>query len=134
MAKELDADLVLLVETANPPVAKILDFNKFLYEEKKKEAAIRSKSKKSEVKQLNLSLSIGEGDIKQRMSRAKEFLAENNKVKFVMKLKRRELNNLAFALDRFNRIIALATEFGSMEENPKEIGGVISVTFTKKSK
>jgi len=68
------------------------------------------------------------------MSRAKEFLAENNKVKFVMKLKRREQNNLSFAIDRFNRIVSLATEFGSMEEDPKEIGGVISVTFTKKSK
>lgn len=132
-AREADSDLVLLVETANPPVAKILDFNKFLYEEKKKEAAIKSKSKKSEVKQLNLSLSIGEGDIRQRMTRAKEFLSENNKVKFVMKLKRREINNMAFALNRFNKIISEAMEFGTMEDEPKEMAGVISVTFVKKT-
>jgi hypothetical protein len=51
----------------------------------------------------------------------------------VIKLKRSEMNNMSFALNRFNKIISEAMEFGAMEDEPKEMAGVISVTFVKKT-
>lgn len=131
-AEEEGLDLVLLVETANPPVAKILDFNKFLYEERKKESAAKAKSKKSEVKQLNLSFGIGEGDIQQRVNRAKEFLADNNKVKFVLKLKGRQINNQDFAMVKINRVIKDLEEVGRVEDSPKLLNNSLVVTIIKK--
>jgi len=122
----------LLVETATPPVAKILDFNKFLYEERKKESAAKAKSKKSEVKQLNLSFGIGEGDIQQRVNRAKEFLAENHRVKFVLKLKGRQMNNQDFAMAKLNRVIKDLEEVGRTEDTPKLLNNSLVVTIIRK--
>jgi translation initiation factor IF-3 len=121
-----------LIESANPPVAKILDFNKFLYDERKKESAAKAKSKKSEVKQLNLSFGIGEGDIQQRVNRAKEFLAENNKVKFVLRLKGRQINNQDFAMVKINRVIKDLEEVGKVEDRPKLLNNSLVVTIIKK--
>jgi translation initiation factor IF-3 len=131
-AEEYELDLVLLVETATPPVAKIIDFNKFLYEERKKESAAKARSKKSEVKQLNLSIGIGEGDIQQRIVRAKEFLADNNKVKFVLKLKGRQLSNPELGFAKINRVIKDLEEVGKPESEAKIINNLLTVTIIKK--
>lgn len=128
----MELDLVLLVETATPPVAKIIDFNKFLYEERKKESASKAKSKKSEVKQLNLSIGIGEGDIQQRITRAKEFLADNNKVKFVLKLRGRQLSNPELGFAKINRVIKDLEEVGKPESEAKIINNLLTVTIIKK--
>lgn len=132
MAQDQELDLVLFVETANPPVAKIVDFNKFLYEERKKESASKAKSKKSEVKQLNLSVVIGEGDIIQRINRAREFLADNNKVKFVLKLKGRQILNSDMAFSKVNRVINDLSDIAKVETEPKLIGNIIVATLIKK--
>ncbi len=124
--------MVLLVETANPPVAKIIDFNKFLYEERKKESASKAKSKRSEVKQLNLSIGIGEGDIVQRVNRAKEFLADNNKVKFVLKLRGRQLANPELGFAKINRVIKDLEEVGRPESEPKITHNLLIVTIITK--
>ena len=131
-AEEYELDLVLLVETATPPVAKIIDFNKFLYEERKKESAAKARSKKSEVKQLNLSIGIGEGDIQQRIVRAKEFLADNNKVKFVLKLRGRQLSNPDLGFAKINRVIKDLEEVGKPESEAKIINNLLTVTIIKK--
>lgn len=125
-------DLVLFVETAKPPVAKIVDFNKFLYEERKKESAAKAKSKKSEVKQLNLSVAIGEGDIIQRINRAREFLLDNNKVKFVLKLRGRQVLNTDFAFSKVNRVVSELSDIAKPESDAKLMGNLIVVTLIKK--
>lgn len=132
MAQDQELDLVLFVETATPPVAKIVDFNKFLYEERKKESASKAKSKKSEVKQLNLSVAIGEGDIIQRVNRAREFLLDNNKVKFVLKLKGRQVLNSDIAFAKVNRVVNDLSDISKAESEPKLIGNLIVVTLIKK--
>ena len=80
-AKEEELDLVLIVPNANPPVAKIVDFKKFLYEERKKASTARAKSKKADIKEFWLSPSTGEGDIQRFIKRAREFILDGNKVK-----------------------------------------------------
>lgn len=103
-----------------------------MYEERKKESASKAKSKKSEVKQLNLSIGIGEGDIVQRVNRAKEFLADNNKVKFVLKLKGRQLANPELGFAKINRVVKDLEEVGRPESEPKIINNLLTVTIIKK--
>lgn len=132
MAYEAEKDLVLIAEEANPPVAKILDFNKFLYDERKKESAAKAKSKKSEIKELRLSSTIGEGDLMQRVNRAKEFLADNNRVKFNLKLRGREFINPKLAFEKVNRVLSELSEVGKPEDEPKIINKSIIVVVLKK--
>ncbi len=124
--------MVLIAEEAKPPVAKILDFNKFLYEERKKESAAKAKSKKSELKELRLSSTIGEGDLMQRVNRAKEFLSENNRVKFNLKLRGREFMNPKLAFEKVNRVLSELSEVGRAEEEPKVVNKSIIVVVLKK--
>ena len=89
-AKEEELDLVLIVPNANPPVAKIVDFKKFLYEERKKASTARAKSKKADIKEFWLSPSTGEGDIQRFIKRAREFILDGNKVKITVKMRGRK--------------------------------------------
>lgn len=131
-AQEFEKDLVLINADANPPIAKILDFKKFLYDEKKKESSIKAKSKKSEVKGLRLTSSIGEADLMQRINRAKEFLAENHRVKFELKFKRYEKHNPTFAFGVMSKVINLLSDVGKIEDEPKITGNTIILVVLKK--
>ncbi len=99
-ALELDMDLVLIVETANPPVAKILEFHKFMYEERKKLSAAKAKSKKSELKEFRFGPTIGSGDLEKKMERARGFLKEGNRVKVTVKMKGRENSLLSWMISQ----------------------------------
>jgi len=131
-SQEFEKDLVLINADANPPIAKILDFKKFLYDEKKKESSIKAKSKKSEVKSLRLTSNIGEADLMQRINRAKEFLGDNHRVKFELKFKRYEKNNPTIAFGVMNRVINLLSEVGRAEDEPKIMGNTMILVVLKK--
>lgn len=100
LAEESELDLVEIAPTAKPPVAKILDFRKFLYEENKKEQAAKRNAKEVELKEIWLSPRIGEHDLNTRLRRMEEFLEDGNKVQFRVKFRGREMANtqLGFTL------------------------------------
>lgn len=131
-AREKDLDLVLIAEKANPPVAKILDFKKFLYEEKKKASEAKAGSKKSELKELRLSPSIGEGDLENRIERAKEFLENNNQVRITLRMRGREALHPEIAMEKVETVIKALDEIARTESDPKRQGNQITVTFVKK--
>lgn len=90
-AKELDLDLVEIAEKANPPVAKLIDYEKFRYQEEKKEQQARKNMREVELKEIWLSPRIAEHDLETRLKKANEFLAKGNKVKLNVKFKGREM-------------------------------------------
>lgn len=92
-AKEAELDLIEVAANADPPVARIIDFQKFRYQEGKKERAAK-KSSGSELKELWLSPRIAEHDLLVRLKRAEEFLKDGNKVKLTVKFKGREMAHL----------------------------------------
>ncbi len=132
LAKKENLDLVVIVETANPPVAKILDLNKFLYEEKKKSSASKAKSKKSELKEFRFGPNIGQGDLDNRIERAAEFLRENNRVQFTIQLKGREQAHPQVAYNKLEEVEKALKDIGRMESEPKKMGNKIMVTFVRK--
>ena len=130
-AQELEMDLVVIADKANPPVAKILDFNKYLYEERKRTSALKAKSKKSELKEFVFGPTIDSGDLNTRIERAKEFIADGNRVKITVKFKGREVEHPEVGFDRIKRITEELREVAKVESNPRLSGHLLSVTYIK---
>src|SRR5580698_4140894 len=91
MAFEQGLDLVEISPTADPPVCKIIDYNKFLYEKKRKEKEMKAKSKASEVKEIRFTPNTDDHDFDFKAKHAEKFLKEGNKVKAYVQFKGRAI-------------------------------------------
>ena len=91
MAQEQALDLVEISPNADPPVCKIIDYNKFLYEKKKKEKEMKAKSKASEVKEIRFTPNTDDHDFDFKAKHAEKFLKEGNKVKAYVQFKGRAI-------------------------------------------
>jgi translation initiation factor IF-3 len=131
LAQEKDLDLVVIAEKANPPVAKILDFNKYLYDERKKQSAIKAKAKKAELKELVFGPTIDEGDLNVRISRSRHFLEEGNRVRITIRMRGRENEHPEIALEKLKKIAAGLQDLAKPEDEPKRTGNIISVTYVR---
>jgi len=105
LAKDKELDLVLIAPNANPPVARIVDFNKFLYQKEKKEKEAKKGVKKGVVKDIKLSLFIGPADLERLINKGKEFLEEGRQLRLSLNLKGREITKQNMAFDLINRFI-----------------------------
>ncbi|MGC8764740.1 MAG: translation initiation factor IF-3 [Brevinematia bacterium] len=99
-AKELEVDLVEVSPNADPPVCRLIDYGKFLYQKEKKAKEARKKQKIVEVKELKLRPWIDNHDFSYRLTQMKDFLARGDKVKITIRFRGRELAhaNLGFEL------------------------------------
>ena len=91
MAQDQQLDLVEISPNADPPVCKIIDYNKFLYEKKKKEKEMKAKSKASEVKEIRFTPNTDDHDFDFKAKHAEKFLKEGNKVKAYVQFKGRAI-------------------------------------------
>lgn len=91
MADEAGVDLVEIAPLAKPPVVKIIDYQKFLYQLKKKKQEEKKGAKASETKEIRMGPFIGEHDLDIKLKKVKEFLTEGNKVKFAIRFKGRQM-------------------------------------------
>lgn len=103
LAQKRGLDLVEISPLEKPPVAKIVDFSKFLYEQKKKEK--QKKGKKQEIKVVRLSLRVGKHDLEIKRNQILKFLEKKQKVKIEMILKGREKTHLDLASKIFDDFI-----------------------------
>lgn len=90
IAEEKDKDLVMISPAANPPVCKVMDYGKFLYEQTKKEKEAKKKQKVVNIKEIRLSPSIEDHDITIKANNAKKFLLDEDKVKVTVRFRGRE--------------------------------------------
>ena len=133
IAQSQDLDLVEISPGANPPVCKIIDYNKFLYDEKKKKKEMKAKAKTSEVKEIRFTPNTDDHDFEFKVKHAEKFLTDGDKVKAHVQFKGRaimfkergELLLLKFA-DRLK-------DFGALEGMPKMEGKRMLVMFTPKA-
>ncbi|MCL4364158.1 translation initiation factor IF-3 [Patescibacteria group bacterium] len=130
-AQELGLDLVLIAPKAQPPVAKIIDFKKFLYQEEKKAKEAKKGIKKSTTKDVTLGLFIAEGDLTRLENKAKEFLAEGHQVRINLTLRGREMGKKPMAFDLVNKFIVSLGDV-NVSKPPKIEGRVIRSVVAKK--
>ncbi len=121
-AKELDLDLVLIAEKADPPVCKITDLNKHLYSLKQKEKLAKKKQRESivELKEVRMGLNIETHDLETKANMARKFLDKNNKVTVTVVLRGRERGRQDLArelLNTFANILDIEYEQISTQNN-----------------
>lgn len=104
-AKELNIDVVEIAPNAAPPVAKLIDFKKFKYQEAKRERESKKSQKNVGVKEVRLRPFIGQHDFDTRVEQAREFLADGNQIKINVFFKGREITRKEFGFDVMKRFI-----------------------------
>lgn len=129
-ANELGLDLVLIAPDAKPPVAKIMDYGKFKYQEEKKLKEQRKNQTKIDVKEIKLSVKIAENDINYKVKHAREFLAEGKHVKFRVFLKGREMAHPQAAKEVLLRVWPMIEDVGVMEKEPSFEGRYYNMYIT----
>lgn len=134
LAKEQELDLVEISPTADPPVCRIVDYNKFLYEKKKKEKEIKAKAAKSELKEIRFGPNTDDHDFEFKTRHAIKFLEEGNKVKAYVQFRGR-----AIVFQERGELILLKfaerlKEVGSLEHMPKLEGKRMHAIFIPKGK
>lgn len=90
LAEEKELDLVMIAPTANPPVCRIMDYGKFLYEQSKKDKEAKKRQKVVDIKEVRLSPTIEEHDITIKANNARRFLQDSDKVKVTVRFRGRE--------------------------------------------
>jgi translation initiation factor IF-3 len=128
IAREGGLDLVLVAENAKPPVAKIMDYGKFKYQEEKKKKEARKKQKTITVKELKLSVKIADNDINFKVKHAREFLEKGNHVRFRVFLKGREMGNPEAAKDVLIKVWGMIEDVATLEKNPHLEGRYYNMT------
>lgn len=126
-ARELGLDLVEIAPMAKPPVAKIIEFQKFKYEEGKKEQAAKKHAKEVELKEIWLTPRIAEHDLQTRLRRVEEFIGENNKVMFRVKFKGREMAHVDIGFTLLKRVMEILGDKVGVERDAKLEGRSITL-------
>lgn len=131
-AKDAEYDLIEIAGKANPPVVKIGDIGQYLYQQQKKERKQKSGSKQTEVKMLRFGFRTDQHDLDRLVGRSKEFLAERHLVKFVVRLRGRELSNKSFAGDKLKGVIAALKDVAEVETDMRMQGNNFVVVLRAK--
>ena len=120
-AHDAGLDLIEISPNANPPVAKIMDFGKFQYEENKKEKNAKSKSHQVEVKSIQVRIGTGENDLALKAKKASEWLEEGHRIRLELFLPgRAKYLDPKFLEERLARILVLLTVKHKLAEKPQK--------------
>lgn len=112
IAESRGLDLVVITESANPPVAKILDANKYFYQQKRreKEVAKRQRESRVEVKEIQFRPGIGDHDFETKLKNIEKFLSKGNKVKLMVRFRGRENANKQLGFEILDRVVQTLEE------------------------
>jgi translation initiation factor IF-3 len=133
-ADELGLDLVEISPTAKPPVCKIIDYNKFLYNKKKKEKEIKAKTQKTVIKEIRFGPNTDDHDFEFKLRHAKTFLEEGSKVKAFVQFRGRAIVFKDRGELLLLRFIKELDDYGGAEALPKLEGRRMIVMISPKKK
>jgi translation initiation factor IF-3 len=133
-AQDLQLDLVEISPTVDPPVCKIIDYNKFLYDKKKKEKEMKAKSKVSEVKEIRFTPNTDDHDFDFKAKHAESFLKDGNKVKAYVQFKGRAIQFQERGQLLLLKFAERLAEVGVLENMPKMEGRRMLAMFAPKGK
>ena len=133
-ARENELDLVLIAETAEPPVAKIMDFGKRLYEEKKAKAAAKKRQHQLQVKEIKFRPGTDVGDYQVKLKNLMRFLEDGDKAKVTVRFRGREMAHQQLGIQMLDRLETDLAETGTVESRPKLEGRQMVMVFAPKKK
>lgn len=134
LASYAGLDLVLINPNGNPPVCKVMDYNKFKYEKAKKEKAALKKQKASitETKEFRLSPTIDIGDIETKLKNVTKYLEKGDKIKLSIRFKGRQMAHTDLGKDVLVKFAARLTDIAEIEQQPKLDGRSMTMLLAPK--
>jgi len=120
LARSKNLDLIEIAATATPPVCRIMDYGKFIYEEAKRNKEVKSSAGK--VKELQISASIDPHDMGVKRDQAIQFLCADMKVRLKMRFKGRQKAHKEIGVDLMNRFVREVALYGQADSPPKMLG------------
>lgn len=130
-AEETGLDLVEVAPQTQPPVVKLIDYKKFLFEEKRKQKTV-SKAKKSSLKELRLRPTTGQGDMERYANRAREWLENKRQVKFTVQFRGRERSHPEVGREKLEQMVETLTDAGEVGKPIEQRGRFLSVILVPK--
>jgi translation initiation factor IF-3 len=134
MARKKELDLVEVAPKAKPPVCRLMDFGRYLYEKKRQERESRKHQHRTTARGMRFSLKISEHDYQVKLNKVKEFLLDGDRVKISLRLRGREVLHADMALKMLQRMQVDLEGLGKMEGEPKEEHHIYQVTFISDKK
>lgn len=133
LAEEQGKDLIEISANSNPAVARIMEFGKFKYQQERKDRAAKKTAHVTEVKQVRVSLKIGQHDLDTKLKKMKDFLEEGHKVRVSMMLKGRENAHQDLGFLRLQEISGTISEWADIDQPAKLNGRNISIIYRHKN-
>jgi len=127
LAEEQGLDLIEIVATSTPPVAKIMDYGKFRYDQTKREKENKKAQHQVKVKEVKLSLNISENDLDVKLRQAREFLDKGNKVKITLQFRGREMAHPELGMKIIARVTSTLEDVCMVETPAKMFGRMLNM-------
>ena len=134
IAQEAGLDLVEVAPNAEPPVVRVMDYGKFIYEQSKKEREARRAQKQVEVKEIRLRPKTNEHHLGFKSRDARGWLEDGNKVKVRVRFRGREITYPEVALEQLNQIAAELADVAMIEQIPQLDGRTMLMVLAPKKK
>jgi len=133
-AAEASLDLVEIAPMGEPPVCKILDYGKFVFEAKKQKAAAKKKQKQTQVKEMKFRPHTDVGDYQVKLRNLTRFLENGDKAKVTLRFRGREMAHQELGMEMMKRIETDLEELSTVEQFPKMEGRQLTMVLAPKSK
>lgn len=134
MALDADMDLVEVSPDASPPVCRIMDYGKFLFEENKKRHAAKKKQKQIHVKEVKFRPGTEQGDYQVKLRNLTRFLTNGDKTKVTLRFRGREMAHQELGLQLLKRVEEDLNEIGTVEQFPRLEGRQMVMVIAPKKK
>lgn len=134
IAEEAELDLVEVAPEAKPPVCRIMDYGKYLFEENKKKHAARKKQKQIQIKEVKFRPGTEEGDYQVKLRNLVRFLEDGDRAKITLRFRGREMAHQELGLKLLKRIEADLAEVGMVEQFPRMEGRQMVMVIVPKKK
>jgi len=134
MATSQELDLVEVSPMAEPPVVRIMDFGKFLFEQNKKANVAKRKTKQIQIKEVKFRPGTDENDYQVKLRALIRFLEEGDKAKITLRFRGREMAHQEVGRRMLDRLVKDLAELGTVEQNPMMEGRQVVMMFGPKKR
>ncbi len=132
MAEEAGVDLVEIAPQADPPVCRVMDYGKHLFEESKRKASARKRQQQVQVKEMKFRPATGEGDYQVKLRKLVEFITEGDKAKVTLMFRGREMAHQELGVKLLRRVEADLAEIAKVEQFPRLEGRFMTMMLGPK--
>ncbi|MBP5183544.1 MAG: translation initiation factor IF-3 [Lachnospiraceae bacterium] len=134
LAQEAGLDLVKIAPKAEPPVCRIIDYNKYRYEQTRKAKEAKKNQKTSELKEIRLSPNIDDNDLNTKANAARKFLSKGDKVKVTLRFRGREMAHLDRGKEILDSFFSMVEDVAALDKPTKMEGRSMMMFLAEKKK